>query len=422
MTQTDKLRQIYSLLDITQSIQKIISTTYKGQYWVKAEMNKLNYYPQTGHCYPDLVEKNDGKIIAQIRANIWKNDFLNINQRFLQVVKEPLKDGVKLLLYIKVTYDPVHGIALRILDIDPGFTIGDLEVEKLQTIQRLQAEVIFGENKKRPIPLLPKRIAVISVESSKGYSDFKEILSSNSWGYYFYTYLFSSLMQGEKAVETIIRQLERIRNLTSYFDVVAIIRGGGGDIGLSCYNNYELCKVIAQYPIPVLTGIGHSTNETVAEMVSHTNAITPTKLAEYLIQCFHDFTRPIQYAEKMLNEHSNSTLREQKAKIDTCIQQFRLLTSNKLQRYYHNISAFSRSVSNSSDYFLRIHNERLNSISRNIENLSPERVLKRGYSITKANGKVIMDSKKVKNGDIISTTLYKGEIISIVQTNNCDNE
>src|SRR5690606_34833838 len=193
-------------------------------------------------------------------------------------------------------YDPVHGISLRILDVDAGFTLGDLEREKQETIAKLKEEGIYHQNKQLPFPLLPARIAIISVETSKGYADFLKIMDHNDYGYRFFHFLFPSLLQGERAVEAMLAQLRRIRKVQKHFDVVAIIRGGGGEVGLSCYNDYRLAKAIATFPLPVLTGIGHATNETVAEMVAYTNGITPTKIAEYLIRVFNDFSFPLEKA------------------------------------------------------------------------------------------------------------------------------
>ncbi|MDO9028037.1 MAG: exodeoxyribonuclease VII large subunit, partial [Candidatus Roizmanbacteria bacterium] len=261
-------KTVLSLLEVTQSIQKTLSERYKSSFWVKAEMNKLNLYPQSGHCYPDLVEKKDGKVIAQMRATLWKDDYIRINNSFQRILKEPLKNGVQILFSAKITFDPAYGLALRIIDIDPSFSLGELEREKQETIERLKKEGIFNKNKEQKLPLLPQRIAIISVETSKGYADFLKIIDENSWGYKFFHFLFPAFLQGEKAIESIGHQLKRIEKVKSHFDVVAIIRGGGGDVGLSCYNNYQLASEVALFPIPVITGIGHATNETVLEMLA----------------------------------------------------------------------------------------------------------------------------------------------------------
>ncbi|MBA4057860.1 MAG: exodeoxyribonuclease VII large subunit, partial [Marivirga sp.] len=174
-----KDKKIFSLLEVTLSVKKTISDRYQSSFWVKAEMNKLNHYSYSGHCYPELLEKINGKIVAQVRANLWKDDFQRINNNFLSALKEPLKDGINILFNTTVSFDPVHGFSLRIIDIDPVFSLGELEREKLETITRLKDEGIFLQNKTLQIPILPQRIAVISVETSKGLADFLKVIDHN---------------------------------------------------------------------------------------------------------------------------------------------------------------------------------------------------------------------------------------------------
>jgi len=473
-------KQVFSLLEVSTSIQKTLSQRYKSSFWVKAEMNKLNYYQHSGHCYPELVEKKEGKIITQIRAHIWKTDFIRINIIFQSVLKEPLKDGIKILFEAKIIYDTTYGLSLWITDIDPSFTLGDLEHEKQQTIKKLKEDGVFSKNKYQKLPLLPQRIAIISVETSKGYADFLKIIESNSWNYKFFCFMFPSLLQGDKAVQSIYNQLQRIKKVINHFDVVAIIRGGGGDVGLSCYNNYQLAKEIATFPLPILTGIGHATNETVCEMISYSNAITPTKLAEYLIQKFHNFSVPVKEAETKINDKAKRLLKEEKNRFQAETKLFRSVSKNIITTNHNEVKNLSKSLlqnakfvlkneyedlqtikkqiikitnalySNSKqklrsfaniiikDSFLQLNkfkliigdyrnkfeyqskqkiknsNNELQNIEKNISNMSPSNVLKRGYSITYYNGKALTQIEQVKSGDTLKTTLFEGEIISIV--------
>lgn len=433
-------KSIFSLHEVSASIQKTLNARYTTAFWVKAEMNKLNYYQHTGHCYPELVEKQNGKVIAQLRSHIWKDDFNRINRNFRQVLKEPLKDGIKVLLLARISFDPVYGLSLHVLDIDPGFTLGDLEKEKQATIDKLKEEDIFGKNKLLPLPLLPKRIAIISVESSKGYADFLEVIEKNQWSYKFFHFLFPSLLQGDKAIDSLIAQLRQIRKTKDSFDVVAIIRGGGGDIGLSCYNNYRLAREVALFPIPVITGIGHATNETVVEMISHTNAITPTKLAEFLIQKFHDFSFPLTEAERKVMEISRRIIEEEKRRFHSEIKLLRAVTGNILQRNRNEMKYFTRSLLKDTHGYLDQSKvdilqlkERLraatalqwktclielNNMGKNIENMSPLNVLKRGYSITLLDGKSVKTISELQPGSFITTIFPDGNAISKVDTIN----
>jgi len=199
MPEKVKNKTIFSLLEVTLSIQKTLSTRYARSFWVKAEMNKLNLYPQSGHCYPELIEKKEGTLIAQVKAILWKDDYISINNNFLRILKEPLKNGINILLYAKIIFDPVHGLSLRILDIDPSYSLGELEREKQETIAKMKKEGLFDMNKGLGMSLLPKRIAIISADTSKGYSDFLEVIYGNSWGYRFFYMLFPTLLQGERA-------------------------------------------------------------------------------------------------------------------------------------------------------------------------------------------------------------------------------
>lgn len=452
-------RKVFTLLEVSKSVQKTISERYKSTFWVKAEMNKLNHYSHSGHCYPELIEKKDGKIIAQIRSNLWRDDYQNINNNFLKTLKEPLKDGIKILFLARLGFDPVYGISLQILDIDPSYTLGDLQKEKQNTIIQLQSEAIFSLNKTRELPLLPQRIAVISVATSKGFVDFAQVLDHNPWGYKFFHYLFPSILQGEKAVIGIISQLKRIERVCEHFDVVAIIRGGGGDVGLSCYNNYELSKAVALFPIPVITGIGHATNETVCEMVSYQNAITPTKIAEFLIQKFHNFSVPLQKARDLIIDKSSRLISDEKTKLQSEVKLFRSVSETILQRNQNAIDQSTMVLVQQSQFMIKSNltlmngfNEQISKLSllqirqgaillkqwqdslyiqsklrakqevlqlqnleKNLKNLDPINILKRGFSITRINGKAVTDIAQVERGQEIETQVYQGKITSTIK-------
>lgn len=438
-------KKVFSLLEVTLSIKKTIYERYQRSFWVKAEMNKLNYYSYSGHCYPELVEKVDGRVVAQIKSNLWKDDYLRINSNFLNTLKEPLKDGINILFNATVSFDPVHGLSLRIIDIDPVFSLGELEREKLETIDKLRKEGVFLSNKNLSMPLLPQRIAVISVETSKGYADFLKVLSNNSWGYRFFCFLFPALLQGDKSVDSILYQLKRIRKVKHHFDVVAIVRGGGGDVGLSSYNHYSLAKEICHFPIPILTGIGHSTNETVAEMVAFRNAITPTELADFLIQAFHDYSVPLHQLQETLVSSAIDILAGKRTGLIDSARYFKSATNQLLIHNHHVINSYSRSATQHLTYYFerkkqsesdlsnrfmksttaykRARSNELAGIEKNISLLDPVNILKRGFTITLKDGKAIKSLADVKPGDKMSTLTVDGEINSeVVNTKRNDTE
>jgi exodeoxyribonuclease VII large subunit len=324
----------------------------------------------------------------------------------------------------------------------------------------MKAEHIFDRNKSLHLPLLPQRIAIISVETSKGYADFLKVIDANEWGYKFFHFLFPALLQGDKAIGSINSQLNQIKKVIRHFDVVAIIRGGGGDVGLSCYNQYQLVREIALFPIPVITGIGHATNETVAEMVAFSNAITPTKMAEYLLQRFHNFSVPVQDAEvkiidkarrlideekskfsletKLFRSVTHNILIQNKNKLKECIQTFtqqsRFLFRNELTLLSAMKAAIGKSsrnllvddgkkihlaaqrFSDRSLLFIRDRKNELINFEKNIGNMSPENVLKRGYSITRLDGKAVSSVGQVNKGDQLKTVVFDGQIDSTVES------
>lgn len=429
-------KKVFSLLEVTNSIRKTITERYQRTFWVKAEMNKLNHYSYSGHCYPELVEKSAGRVVAQLRASFWRDDYIRANTRFLQTLGEPLKDGISILFEASVGFDPVHGLSLRIIDIDPVFSLGALERERLESIARLKTMGIFDRNRKLPFPLIPKRIAIISVETSKGFADFRKVIENNPWGYRFSHFLFPALLQGDRSVDSILAQLQRIRKVLHHFDVVTIIRGGGGDVGLSSYNSFRLAEEVARFPLPVMTGIGHSTNETVTEMVAHRNAITPTELADFLIQRLHDFAAPVSRAAEIVADRARRILLDESRHFDQTIRLFRQGTANALTGGRRELQALARSMSHnavfavrrSSDQCERILEElrrsvnshiqaqrlELSGLEKNVGVMDPLHVLKRGFTITTVNGKVLKSIDQVTEGDELVTTVADGSVTSEV--------
>lgn len=428
-------------------------------------MHKLNRYP-SGHCFPELLQKEDGKIVAQISGSIWKHNFERINERFIQVVKEPLKEDTTLLMQVKVSFHETYGLSLQILDIDPNFALGELQRERQETLKKLKEKGLLNANQQVPFPLVPKRIAIISAESSKGLSDFMQVLEKNEWGYSYFTMLFPAYVQGDVAANSIIDQLRRIERVKHHFDVVVIVRGGGGEVGLSCYNNYSLCEAIANFSLPVLTGIGHSTNLTVAEMISYRNAITPTELADFLIQAFHNFSAPvneaiqtIQFATKALMEfhknelgqmvyaYKNETQRLLVQLNHQLIRKGGHLKENvkhqlnkqhqKLNQSEHNLRSESKELIRKREsevtelgkdlpYFIRTTMERetykMERMEQSVKLMDPINVLKRGYSITTINDKTISESNQAEPGDVIITRTANFTLESQVTDKKKNNE
>ena len=456
--------KIFTLQQVVSSIRKTIEERYQQYYWVKAEMHKLNRFA-SGHCFPELLQKKDGKIVAQIRGTIWNHQFETINKRFIQVVKEPLKEDTTLLMQVKVTFHESYGLSLQIVDIDPNYALGELQRERQETLQKLQKEGLINSNQQLKFPLLPKRVAVISAESSKGHSDFMQVLNNNEWNYSFFTMLFPAYLQGDNAARSIIAQLENIKKVLHHFDLVVIVRGGGGEVGLSCYNDYKLCKAIASFPLPVLTGIGHSTNLTVAEMIAFRNAITPTELGDFLLQAFHNFSMPLKDAIKSIKYYAVATVEDEKIALNNLSKHFKNGAQQSLYNNQQKLIAQSREVGSNVRYNLQHNRQKIERLTQNtlresvhifqrerekmellstqiprtikstilaqnnlldnlqhsVEIMDPINVLKRGFSITTINGKTLKVDNKAQKGDeiITKTAIFniKSTIIDIEEDN-----
>ncbi|MFM7684217.1 MAG: exodeoxyribonuclease VII large subunit [Bacteroidota bacterium] len=453
---TDK--QIFTLQQVASSIRKTIEHRYAQSYWVKAEMHKLNRFP-SGHAFPELVQKEGDKIIAQLGGTIWKQQLDRINQRFISVVKEPLKDGLNLLLLVKINFSETYGLSLQILDIDPSFSLGELQKQRDETLKKLSELGILNKNQLLEFPLIPKRIAVISADSSKGLSDFMEVLETNEPGYKFFTYLFPAYLQGDAAVDSIIGTLKKIKSIQQHFDLVVIVRGGGAEVSMTCYNHFELCETIAEFPLPILTGIGHSTNLTVAEMVSFRNAITPTKLAEFLIQTYREFDQQIKDLQTQLFSISKNNLQTSRNEFDALIRLFKTISISSLEQNASILMNEQNKLDRTVQYRIDKHRTTLNQIRLNfgyvaknnlnrnesklteaknileqkllnlfersknelrirenkVEMLDPMHVLKRGFSITTLGGQTIKKNNFPKKGDLIQTTTAFGKIDSKVE-------
>ncbi|MEN9988372.1 MAG: exodeoxyribonuclease large subunit [Bacteroidota bacterium] len=428
-------KQVFSLKQVVQSIQKTIEERYSTNYWVKAEMHKMNRYP-SGHAFPELVQKEEGKIVAQITGTIWKQQLERINEAFINVVKEPLQDGKTLLLLVKINYHPTFGLTLQILDIDPSYSLGELQREREETLKKLEALQLINRNQSKEFPLLPKRVAIISGDSSKGLSDFYQVLQENPYQYFFETTLFEAYVQGDLAVNSIVNALERIKENIHQFDVVVIVRGGGAEVGMTCYNHFELCKSIASFPIPVLTGIGHSTNLTVAEMVAYRNAITPTKLAEFLVMTFREFDLEIEKLMKQLSLESERLLamkqlkliaqangltqlvqkRVRNAKERFLSLQFQVQHQSRSQLVKHQQSIENQEtrLKPQVQFFLEKEDQKIVQLEEKVHFLDPIHVLKRGYSITRINGKAIDEKVLIPVDAELETQTVQGTISSKV--------
>jgi exodeoxyribonuclease VII large subunit len=451
--------QFFTLSQLSAKIKRSLVESFPTAVWIKADMLKLNFYPRSGHAFPDLVEKKQEEVVAKIRANIWADDLRRIRQRFLSVTGKNLGDGISILFKAEARYHELYGLSLRIVDIDPTYTLGEMALQKEKTLQTLKKEGLFDRNKKLVLPEFPNRLAVISIDTSRGYRDLIKIL----WweGVLFRTEitLFPAVLQGEKAITTISKRINEIAERKDEFDAILIIRGGGDEAGMDCYDHYALARAVALAPLPVISGIGHATNDTVTEMVSHSNKITPTDVAYFLLskysyqyQMLQDRTARLTTFTMMLFSEEEARLQNAARKVaDKSIRRFSIeyemlahirtkaleLPRRKIIREREKLNQAEKFIktepkkqSQNGLKKLVLATERLeravklnlktekvkqNNLDQNIKLLDPENILKRGYSLSLHKGKVLRSTENLKTGDEIVSRLAKGEIVSKVE-------
>lgn len=414
MSSISENRQVFTLLDVCQSIRRTLLSRYGSTFWVRAEMHKLNRYPASGHCFPDLLQKEGKEIVAEMRSVLWKTDFERINIRFLEIVKEPIREGIEIVFQARIQYDPRYGLSLRIMDIDPMYVLGTLERERALCVKRLQEEDLWDLNKNRVLPGIPNHIAVISSRTSKGYSDFLRVLADNPWRYGFHVELFPALLQGETALDSLLAALDTVRERNSEFDAVLLIRGGGGEVGLNVYNRFELARAVCLFPIPVLTGIGHSTNLTVCEQVAYFHGITPTQLGVFLLQRCRDFDIGIQEKLQRISRAAADFLHRQ----CSFLEAFRPLC----QRLYLRLGEEKRILG---DWVQRLGRAgiscldrsewRIKELEKAVKWADPQRMLRKGYTLTYLNGRILDSLTGLQAGDLLQTRFKDGYVQSRVE-------
>jgi exodeoxyribonuclease VII large subunit len=408
-------QRVWALSDVARAAKRAIEERCTQELYVQAEIAKLNYFTYSGHCYPDLVEKKDGKVVAQFRGVIWKSTYDRIAKHFLEATNEELRAGISVLCLAKVRYDVEYGISLQISDVVPEFSLGEMARLRQETIRKLRSEGVFDANKCHALPLLPRHIAVISVETSKGYADFIKELSQSKFPPH--TYLFAAMLQGDGAIASISEQLGKIAALESCFDAVVIVRGGGGDVGLSAYDHYDLARSVTACPLPVLVGVGHAENVTVVDMVAFQTFTTPTAVGAFLVGKIQAFADAIFSAQRRVVTSTEARL----AKAADAVRLYgRALTSASavpVARGKNALANFSHRLESSTHTLTNTRHDQLRLMSEKVRLLDPQQILQRGYSMTLKNGKIVTDSSSLVAGDVLDNVFAAGHVHSQVLEN-----
>jgi exodeoxyribonuclease VII large subunit len=402
----------YTLYELNSLIKAEITDAFPAACWITAEIAEAKCN-QRGHCYLDLVEKEDDRIIAQIKATIWAYEYRKLSHKFQAATGETLKAGMKILLLASVTFHEVYGLSLNIRDIDPSYTMGEMARRKKEVIERLRKEEIIDLNKGLSLPLVPQRVAVVSAPGAAGYGDFSNQLDRNPYGYRFIHILFPALMQGQNAEGSIIAALEGIRRKRQLFDVVVIIRGGGSAVDLSCFDGYPLASHVAKFQLPVITGIGHEKDDTVVDLVAHTRLKTPTAVAEFLLSGVRSFDERLMDLRNRVVTFSDRLMKEEKHRLHSLGQRLRFLPVRLTAAVGNRLLVIEKGFTTSVLRLTQKEEDRLHRIEQAVRLLDPENVLRRGYSITRHRGKVVKEASSVRKGDVLVTTLYNGSITSV---------
>ena len=408
--------QALSLHELNGLVKQSIRSCLPDTYWVQAELSdvRINY---SGHCYLEFVQKDvaGNNLIAKARGTIWNNVFKMLRPYFEQETGQTFTSGIKVLVNVSVDFHELYGYSLTVLDIDPTYTVGDMERKRREILRQLEEEGVIDLNKELEMPMLPQRIAVISSATAAGYGDFCNQLANNPRGYGFRTELFPAIMQGERVEESIIAALDAIYERMEEFDVVVIIRGGGATSDLSGFDTYALAANCAQFPLPIITGIGHERDDTVIDKVAHTRVKTPTAAAAFLIACMDKVADRLNEWSYRLQQGVRNRLLWEYQRIERLKQCIPNVVYKRIADAKYELLSAQRDLQMASQQFLSVKKHRLELLQQRLNDALPEKQLARGYSITLKDGKPVKDASLLKEGDKLVTVLYRGKIESEVK-------
>ena len=385
-----------SLYDLNALVRRSLEQCLPDEYWVQAELSDVRTN-STGHCYLEFIQKDprSNNLIAKARGTIWANVYRLLKPYFEESTGQAFVSGIKVLVQVTVSFHELYGYSLTVQDIDPTYTLGDMARRRREILKQLEEEGVLTLNKELEMPVLPQRIAVVSSPTAAGYGDFCHQLKNNSRGFFFHTELFPALMQGDRVEESVLSALDAILNRQEDFDAVVIIRGGGATSDLSGFDTYLLAAACAQFPLPIITGIGHERDDTVLDSVAHTRVKTPTAAAEYLINCMDLAADELEVLISQLHESVRSRLTEEHRKLISYRNRIPSAVVRRVSDAKLALLTTRKDISLAVQTLLSRQRHRLELLQQRLADASPEKMLARGYSITLKDGKV------VKNGDVL---------------------
>ena len=413
-----------TLFELNAFVREVVEGHLDEPCWVTGELSDVSTPAFGGHFYGELVQKDEGgdRIVARARITCWARNYNILRLRFQKESGETLRKGLQVRLQVKVSFHEQYGYSLNILDIDSTYTLGDLAKRRREILLQLERDGILHDNQTLSLPRLFRRIAVISSATAAGYGDFCHQLEQNVYGFHFDVQLFPAVMQGEQVPSSIIAALETISSCSDDggggvpFDIVVIIRGGGASSDLSDYDNYELAACIAQYPLPVLTGIGHERDETVIDFVAHTRVKTPTAAAAFLIEHQAQEAALLDDLYLRITRLAQERIQHECQRLERLRMVLPLLFTNIGQSHHNTLQLLCQRLTLVSTRCIEQEKHRLELMKQRLESLDPKLLLRRGYSITTCKGKLVRSAEGLQKGDVLHTYTEHGTIKSIVDT------
>ncbi len=382
-----------TLFELNEMVSDAIGIDFPDAFWVEAELMEIR--ENRGHCYMEMVQKDvfSSALVAKASAKCWASKWKTISKKFIQATGGLPGVGMKLLINATVDFHPLYGFSLIVNDIDPAYTLGEMASKREEVIETLRAEGVFELQKELSLPLFAQRIAVISSATAAGYGDFCNQIEGNGYGLAFATTLFPAVMQGEQVEQSIISCLEEINRRSREFDCVVIIRGGGATSDMSSFDGLELARNVANFPLPIITGIGHERDECVLDLIAFHKAKTPTAVATFLIDNLLEVKARVELSQKTIKNAAVLYCTKQASKIETL--DVRLTTAVKalLQDARHGIKL----------------------LSQRIEGCDPKLLLGRGYTMTMSGKRLVRHASELRQGQEIETIFMDGKVKSVVK-------
>lgn len=404
-----------TLYELNRLVREAIESEMPNEYWVEAELSECR--ENRGHCYMELIQKDElsATPVAKASAKCWASKWLMVKPYFERITGQRLVAGMKVLLKVYAQFHEAYGFSWIVNDIDPTYTLGDMARKRQEIINQLKAEGVFDLQKDLPLPIFCQRIAVISSETAAGYGDFCHQLADNPYGFKFQIQLYPATMQGEGIERSIIEALNSINAAYDDYDAVVIIRGGGATSDMAGFDTLALAENVANFPIPIITGIGHDRDESILDMVSHTRVKTPTAAAAFLIDHLKTVSDQLTTLSEAIPRLFSVVRTRQEARLDNLYQRILMRVQQRAVTSQADIRNLEQGLLTALQRRLTSEHHRLEMLEEKVRSLDPAILLKRGYSMTLFNGKAVRDPQKLRQGDEIETRLEKGTIKSIIK-------